>query len=131
VIVLDTHAWVWWVADPRRLSRSARAAIERAVQQRELYVSCISVWEVAMLVSRGRLRLRMEVGDWIAAAEALPFLRFVPVDTRIALRSVQLREPFHPDPADRMIVATALTLGARLVSKDERMHTYPHVDTVW
>ncbi len=131
MIVLDTHAWIWWVADPPRLSRSARAAIKQAARRRQLYVSCISVWEVATLVSRGRLKLTMDVGDWVAASEALPFLTFVPVDSRIALRSVQLPAPLHPDPADRMIVATTLVLGAQLVSRDERMQAYPHVHTVW
>ncbi len=131
MIVLDTHAWVWWVADPQRLSRAARAAIDQAAGLRQLHVSCISVWEVAMLVARGRLRLTMDVGDWLAAAEALASLTFVPVDARIALRSVQLAAPLHQDPADRMIIATALVLGARVVSKDERMHAYPHVEAVW
>lgn len=131
MIVLDTHAWVWWVADPKQLSRPARAAINEAAKQRQLYVSSISVWEVAILVASGRLTLTTEVDDWVAASEALSFLTFVPVDNRIALRSVRLPAPFHRDPADRMIVATAQVMGARVVSKDERMHAYPHVDAVW
>ncbi len=131
MIVLDTHAWIWWIADPQRLSRPARAAIDQAARHRQLHISCISVWEIAMLVASGRLRLTMGVDDWVAASEALPFLTFVPIDSRIALRSVHLPAPLHPDPADRMIVATTLVLGARLVSKDERMHAYPHVHTVW
>ena len=131
VIVLDTHAWIWWVADPASLSRRARTAIDQAARLQRLYISCISVWEVAMLVARGRLKLTTGVDDWIAASEALLALTFVPVDTRIALRSVQLPAPLHQDPADRMIVATTLVLGARLVSRDERMHAYPHVHAVW
>jgi len=84
-----------------------------------------------MLVDRGRLELTTGVDDWVAASQALPFLEFVPVDSRVALRAVRLPGSFHPDPADRMIVATALVLGAQVVSKDERMHAYPHVSAVW
>ncbi len=84
-----------------------------------------------MLVNRGRLELTMDVADWIANSEALPFLRFVPVTNQIALRSVSLPTDVHGDPADRMIIATALFLGASLVTKDERIRNYPHVETIW
>lgn len=131
MIVLDTHAWVWWVADPEKLSRRARQAIEGAMGKASLYVSAISCWEVALLVRRGRLELRMPAPDWIARSEALPFLRFVPVDTAIAVRSVGLAGPLHNDPADRIVIATTLSLGADLVTRDERIRRYPHVTTVW
>lgn len=130
MIVLDTHAWVWWVAGDRRLSQSARDEIDRAMGESGLRVSSISPWEVATLVRRGRLELTMEVGDWIARSEALPFLRFVPVDNRIALRAVGL-QGLHDDPADRIIVATALSLGARLVTRDRRLRAYRGVETLW
>jgi PIN domain nuclease of toxin-antitoxin system len=131
VTVLDTHAWVWWLTDPGRLSRRARTAVDEAVRLRQLYVSCISVWEVALLAGSGRLQFTRPVSDWIAASESLPFLTFVPVDARIALQAVRLPRPFHRDPADRMIVATALALGAQLISKDDRMRVYPDIRTVW
>lgn len=131
MIVLDTHAWVWWVSDPKRLSARAREAVDQAAKEGELYLSSISVWEVALLAERGRLRLAMDVSEWIGYCEALPFLRFVPVNNRIALLSVRLPGPLHADPADRIIIATALTLGATLVSKDERILSYPHVDSLW
>jgi PIN domain nuclease of toxin-antitoxin system len=131
VTVLDTHAWVWWLTDPGQLSRRARTAVDEAVRLRQLYVSCISVWEVALLAGSGRLQFTRPVSDWIAASESLPFLTFVPVDARIALQAVRLPRPFHRDPADRMIVATALALGAQLISKDDRMRVYPDIRTVW
>jgi PIN domain nuclease of toxin-antitoxin system len=130
VIVLDTHAWVWWVAGDRRLSPEAARLIEGGMGQGKLRVSAISAWEVAVLVRRGRLELTMEVGEWIARSESLPFLRFVPVDHRIACRSVAL-EGLHDDPADRIIVATALSLGARLVTRDQRLRAYPGLETLW
>lgn len=131
MILLDTHAWVWWIGEPDRLSDAARSAIDEARATDGVVVSSISVWEVAMLVAKGRLELAFEVGDWIARSEALPFVRFVPVDNHVARRSVALPPPFHPDPADRIITATALILDLPLVTKDRRMHDYEPVDTVW
>ena len=91
----------------------------------------MSTWEVAMLVTRGRLELSVDVEEWIAKAEAVPFFDFVPVDNRIALRSVQLPNFPHRDPADRVIVATVLGLGAILVTDDKRLHSYAPLKTVW
>lgn len=131
MIVLDTHAWVWWVSDPARLSPAAREAAGRAAEDGQLYVSTISVWEVGLLVQRGRLRLSLDVEDWVSYCEALPFLQFVPVNNAIAMKSVRLPGPLHSDPADRIIIATALITGADLVTKDERILAYPYVTTIW
>ena len=108
-----------------------RKLIERHVGVQEVHVSSISTWEVALLVRRGRLELSMDVADWVAKSEALPFLRFVPVDNGIALRPVLLPAPLHNDPADRIIIATALQLGATLITKDDKLRAYPHVPTAW
>jgi len=131
VILLDTHAWVWWVGAPEKLSAGARERIDEAKESRQVFVSSFSAWEVALLVARGRLHLATDVDEWLGRCERLPFLRFVPVDHRIAIRSVRLPPPLHQDPADRIIVATALALGAELVTKDERLLNYPMVRTVW
>jgi len=131
VIVLDTHAWVWWVSDPDRVSGPARLAIEQARGVGALLASSISAWEVAMLAARGRLELTIPVEEWIARCEAVPGMRFVPVNNAIALRSVNLPGTLHPDPADRIIVATALEKKARLITKDARLQAYPHVQTLW
>jgi PIN domain nuclease of toxin-antitoxin system len=131
LIVLDTHAWIWWVARPEELSPAARASIGLEVEESGIHVSAISCWEIALLVRKGRLALTLDVADWIAKTEALPFVHFVPIDNRIALRSVSLPGDFHDDPADRLIVATALILGATLITKDARIQAYPHVETQW
>ncbi|MEX0941386.1 MAG: type II toxin-antitoxin system VapC family toxin [Pseudomonadales bacterium] len=132
MIVLDTHALVWWLSDKRRLSSVARREIDKQVGRgNRLIVSSISAWEIAMLVQKSRLTLTMDVFDWLAHVERLPQFRIVPVDNRIALRSTSLPEPFHKDPADRMIVATAQQLRAVIVTADRKLLDYPHVETIW
>jgi PIN domain nuclease of toxin-antitoxin system len=132
VIVLDTHALVWWLADTASLPRKARARLDQAAAAGEVvHASSISAWEVAMLVARGRLELTMDVNAWIAAAEALPQVAFVPVDNAIALRAVALPATFPRDPADRLIVATALGLGATLVTGDRRLRGLSPLRTLW
>ncbi len=131
MIVLDTHAWIWLVSSPAYLSETAKGIIDAAVAERNVFISAISTWEVAILVSRGRLELTMSAGDWVTASEAIPFLNFVPVSNSIALKSVELPGALHNDPADRIIIATAVSMGAILVTKDEKIRNYPHVKTVW
>jgi len=132
MILLDTHAWVWWVDDPARLPAPARQAIDDALAAGDaLLVSSISTWEVAQLVARGRLELTVPVADWIALAESAPEIAFVPVDNRIALRSVTLEDSAHRDPADRVIAATALARGATLVTADARLRAYGALTTIW
>ena len=117
MIVLDTHAWLWWVADPARLSKRARAAIDDAT---EIGVSAISAWEVAMLEERGRITLDRPAPRWIRAAlEVDPRVVEAPIDTGIAVLAATLGADGMPgDPADRFIYATARTRRARLVTRD-------------
>lgn len=132
MIALDTHALIWWVSDPKRVPVKARRLISAAVSDAEpVAVSSISLWEVAMLVARKRLALTIDTSAWIAHIEALPFLTFVPVDNQVAVRAVQLEDFPHRDPADRMIVATALGLGAVLLTADARLRAYRPLRTAW
>ncbi len=84
-----------------------------------------------MLVAAGRLHLTLEVNAWIAHVEALPFLSFGPVDNRVAARAVQLVNFSHKDPADRIIVSTALGLGATLLTADTKLRAYQSLSTAW
>ena len=129
-LLLDTHAWVWWAGGSDHLPAGVRRHVQVALAEDRLWLSAISAWEVALLVQRGRLVLRYPVREWIARTEVLAGLRFLPVDTGIAIRSVELPD-LHPDPADRLIVASAERLGATLVTKDERLRAYPGVATLW
>lgn len=131
MIVLDTHAWLWWVSNPELLGEQATVAIDDARQRREILISSISAWEVAMLVQRGRLQLSLGVQEWIARCETLPFMEFVPVDNAIAVQATCLPGELHGDPADRIIVATALSRGATVVTKDRKLQDYSGVATLW
>jgi PIN domain nuclease of toxin-antitoxin system len=129
VVVLDTHAWIWWSDDPSRLSAAARAEIEGA---EAVGVAAISCWEVAMLVLAGRLALDRELARWIRQALARPGIVALPLSPRIALEAALLeREGFVGDPADRMIYATARDTGARLVTKDDRLRGFDPRGTLW
>lgn len=127
--MLDTRIWVWWVLDLPRLSLAHRDVL--AVEESSgLAVSVISCWEVAKLVEVGKLALPHPVDTWLDAALAYPGIRLVDLTLRIAVGSTQLPGPFHRDPADQLIVATAREYDWPLVTVDERILRYPHVRTV-
>lgn len=131
MIVLDTHTLIWWVSGDASLSKKAKAAINKELAGGDIIISCISAWEIAMLVECERLTLSMDVGSWLATVAEIEAVRFMPVDVEISLKSVGLPGDFHKDPADRMIVATARSLAVPLVTKDEKILAYPHVKTIW
>lgn len=129
MIVLDTHAWLWWVSSPEMLSPAARDAMEGA---RSLGISPISCWELATKVAQGKLRLDRELDVWVHQALARPRLRVAELLPEIAVAAGQLgAEGFHGDPADRMIVATALHHDSLLVTKDQAIREFEPVRTVW
>ena len=131
MILLDTHAWVWYISNPELLSKKVKIVIEESIKKESVFISTISTWEVALLVSKQRLKLTLSLEDWIARSEAFPFFHFIAVTNRIAIRSVNLQPPLHADPADRIIIATALTEGLPVVTKDEKVARYPAVRTIW
>ena len=128
MIVLDTHIWIRYIDNPESLPMAALNAIRSG--REPVGISSISVWEVFMLERRGRLELRIPAGQWVAKCERLSLFHFVPVDNTIAQLAVELPEPIHGDPADRIIIATALSLGATLLTKDRKILSYPHVKTL-
>jgi len=131
MIVLDTHIWIWFISKPEVLSKRAKKAVSAAVKEKNVLISSISAWEVALLVIKKRLTLSLDVTDWIAKSEGLPFIHFIEISNSIAVKSVNLPQPLHPDPADRIIIATALSAGVPLVTKDKKLLNYPHVETIW
>ncbi len=129
MILLDTHALVWWVSQTGGLSRPAQAEITASGE--DILVSSITAWEIAMLAQRGRLGLATDISSWLAEVGKIPGLKFIPVDNTIAVDAVMLPGEFHKDPADRIIVATARKFTAPIITADEKISAYPHVRTIW
>ena len=131
MIVLDTHVLVWWVSGSGRLSVRAKRAIDQGLRRSPAIASTISVLEIVTAVRRGRLELGSPLDQWLADLRALPELQFQPVSGEIAELAGSFDDATPGDPADRIIVATALTLRAKLVTADERLRGSPRVLTVW
>ncbi len=131
MIVLDTHALVWWLSGAPELSSKARRAIQAAAAAEAVVASAISVFEIVTAVRCGRLQFTLPVEQWLAVARLLPELRFEAVSDEIACLAGGLGDDMHGDHADRMIAATALKLAAPLVTADEKLRTCPFIKTVW
>lgn len=128
MIVLDTHAWIWYATEDPQLSRRAKARIQRAEM---LGVHPVSCWEVAMLVRNDRLRLSMAVEEWVDHALARPKIELLPFTPAAAIRAAGLGGSFPGDPADRFIVGTALELRAPIATKDARISDWGSVEVIW
>ena len=128
MIILDTHAWIWWSVGSSKLTVKARRAIEQAD---EIGVCSISCWEVSMIVARGRLELDRDVLVWLQQAIAPPELGLIPISPQISAMAANLPKSFRGDPADKLIIATALQTKSQLVTKDQRMRSYKPVKSIW
>ena len=129
MIVLDTHAWLWWLVAPERLSDKAAQLIDEAS---EILIPTIACFEVATLETRGRIRLARPLRDWITQALAHPRVASVPLSEGIAVTAATLdREQFPGDPADRIIYATARQMGATLISADRAIRAFDGVRVAW
>lgn len=129
MIVLDSHALLWLAADPERLSDAAAGAIEH---ESELAVSTISIQEISYLVTRGRIEVGTPIGRWIRSALRAHQIEAVAPTVSIAVRAGSLDpETFPGDPADRVIYATALELGVRLVTADQKIATFDPTRVIW
>jgi PIN domain nuclease of toxin-antitoxin system len=126
VILLDTHIWFWWVQDVNQLTPQQRTALSNG-ERDGLGVSVISCWEVAMLVAKKRLALSVSATDWVRQALRYPGIRQLRLTPNIAVASTELPGDFHPDPADRIIVATARAHDVPVMTNDDRIRNYGHV----
>jgi len=128
MIMLDTHAWIWWASESDRIPKSALNAIEKSDV---LGVSIISCWEVAMLVAKKRIGFKMDVQDWIDQALERPKVLLIQLDPQITVLSTRLPGEFHGDPADRLIVATCLKFTLPLVTKDRGITDWRQIQIIW
>ena len=124
VLLLDTHVWLWFVegrAD--RLGKAIPDRVERAARDGRLRISAITLCELGMLIAKARLTIA-DLDRWILESRRAPGVRVEPVDDAVALESARLPASLHGDPADRLLVATARTLDATLVTCDTELITY-------
>ncbi len=128
---LDTHAWIWWVTDDPRLSTTAGNLIKSEAARNRVWISAISIWELAKKVEKKQIVLDRPIRDWLHSALAKPGLFVAELTTDILIDSCDLPGPFHGDPADQMIVATVRHHRGRLVTKDADLRSYPHLKSVW
>lgn len=128
MILIDTHILVWWTSNPERLRRSHHEILSSRAERFAL--SVISCWEAAKLVQHGRLELDRPVIEWIVSALARHDLELLPLTPAIAVESTNLPDPFHRDPADQIIVATARIYEIALLTEDTKIIDYPHVQIV-
>ncbi len=124
LVLLDTHVWVWLLNGDSRLSSKAQIAIENSLTEQAVLISAISPWEVAMLVSKGRLILDRDIGEWVQLATNVSGIRVEPISPEIAVTSTRLPGQIHGDPADRLIAATARHLGSTLITDDQLLLDY-------
>lgn len=128
-VVLDTCAVIWSVSEPERLPSSAQKILVR--EDTEVYVSPISCAELACAVARRTVQLDRHWRSWFRSYREMNGWNVADIDLLTIEEAYSLPEPFHRDPADRIIVATARLLNCPIITADAKILDYPHVETVW
>ena len=131
IYLLDTHTWIWWNMNPQRLSKRVKKIINNSDVYDEILLSAISPWEFSKLLEKKRVGISCDPEDWIKIAINMPKLRIVPLSPVLSYRSTTLPQPFHNDPADQIIVATARMENATILTKDEKILNYENVKSLW
>jgi PIN domain nuclease of toxin-antitoxin system len=129
--LLDTHTWIWWHMTPAKLSKKVKQLISETEKYDELLLSSISPWEFSKLLEKKRLGITCNPEDWLSSALDMSKFRLVNLTPSIAYRSTILPQPFHSDPGDQIIVATAREENATILTKDEKILNYKHVKSIW
>ncbi len=130
MILLDTHIWWWSLTEPENLSKTAIKTIKQTKTDHRMIAS-VSIWEFAMMVAKKRISLKIPVAKWLSRALKETGLGVIETSPEIAIDACNLPGKFHKDPADRLIVATARVNNLRLLTKDQKMLEYSHVDAMW
>jgi PIN domain nuclease of toxin-antitoxin system len=119
--LLDTHVWVWWMLGDSRLSARDRKALDDLPSGGRPALCDISLWEVALLVQLGRLRLDDDLEDWLRIAASPATVELLPITPGVVAEMNRLPATLHQDPADRLIVGTARAAGLPLATHDSRI----------
>lgn len=131
MIVLDTHILIWDALEPAKLSQLAKEAIAAANQTGEIWVADISLWEIAMLIQKGRIQVSTDVQTFLNLVLQANNIQLVAISPEIAAQSVQLSATINADPADRLIAATTIVKQATLVTADRNLRSASQIATIW
>ncbi len=131
MILLDTHVWVWLAVEPKRLSRRATTAIRKAAESGGISIASISLWELAMLFAHGRLRAPGTVETSVRSVVEKTGVIIHEITPEIAALSTMFPKSYPQDSADRLIGATARSLGLSLVTKDQRILDSELLKSIW
>ena len=129
MILLDTHVVAWIACDPGQLSQNARQAIQQGRAEGGIAISAITLWELAMLMSRGRLEIGGTADVFVEEIASLFII--LPITPKIAVLASQFPAGYSGDPSDRLIGATAMAEGLSLVTKDQKMRNCRLFRTIW
>lgn len=129
-VLLDTHIWIWWLTGQAELGARDRAALNQHAEQAPPLLSAISLWEAQMLHRKGRLVLSLPFARWLVECSLPDVVQLVPITPEVVLRLDGLPGRFHGDPADRIIVASALACGVPLCTRDKNIRR-SKVATLW
>ncbi len=121
MILLDTHVWLWWLLEQGNLDDSERAILDEKAVSGEIVISAASIWEAELLHQQGELELLPDFETWIRRATDEKICVVLPIDVDVILAQQRLPENFPEDPADRIIVATALMKDIPLATKDTNL----------
>lgn len=123
-LLLDTHVWIWLMIGHENLSKAFKDSIKKNIENESILISAISVWELGMLVEKGRIELEMDCLDWVERALQNPGVRLIPLTPSIAIQSTRLPGITHTDPADKILIATAHENQAVFVTHDRKILEY-------
>lgn len=132
MLILDTHYFLWLMEGNERVTRNHRllSEIEQCIPKKEILISEISLWEIAMLAVKGRIILSEPLDAWMTQSLRAPGIQSINLTPKIIADSVNLPGEFHSDPSDRIIVASARVLGATLVTQDKQIIKYGKLGNV-
>ena len=129
MIVVDTHAVIWLSDEQEQLSEAAQMALLEGRREGALAIADITLREIAALVTRGRVKVSTPLNVYLHFIESL--FEVLPIDGRVAEQSARFGPLYPKDPAARLIGATTVVHGARLVTRDEKIRASGEVDCVW
>lgn len=130
MILIDTNILVWLTSSPEKLTPNAKKYVNQARKSKEIFVSSISIWEIALLIKKKRLSFKIGFDSWLSKVKQLSYLKFMDIDVEIAVKSVQLNWS-NQDPADRIIVATAQNLGTKVITSDRKILQLKSIESIW